>query len=66
MMALWVLNKRAWVVMERSEYFSELRRLMVLSTRLLLGVDVMVDRSEVLDEENVPIFETMRLSNADM
>ena len=50
----------------RSEYFSEFRRLVVPSTRPLLGADVMVDRGEVLGEENFPRFERMRLSKADM
>ena len=65
-MALWILSEQVWVVMERSEYFSELERLMVPSKRLLLGVDVMIDRSEVFDEEKFSEFERMRLCNPDM
>ena len=43
MIALWTLNERAWVVMVRSEYFSEIRRLAVLSRRPLFGDEAMVD-----------------------
>ena len=64
-MALWTLNERAEVVMVRSEYFSELRRLAVPSTRPLLEADVMVGRDEVFDEQDFTRFERMRLSMAD-
>ncbi len=43
MIALWTLKERVWVVMVRSEYFSEFRRLVLTSRRLLLAGEAMVD-----------------------
>ena len=66
MIALWTLKERAEVVMVRSESFSELRRLAVPWTSPLLEAVVMVDRDDVVDEENFTRVERMRLSVADL
>ena len=42
MIALWTLKERCWVVMVRSEYFPEVKRLVSPLVRLLLGVKDML------------------------
>ena len=44
MIALWTLNERCFVVIVRSEYFSESKRLPTASVRPLVRIEDMLDR----------------------